>query len=77
MKSDIGECVYVLYHKRWGRTLVDGSLKSRDWWQRRLDGLINQPTITISKEQLGEDWDMPDKPPRYEDEMNLSNEKQG
>lgn len=69
MKSLLGECVYVLFHKKWGKTLVDGQLRSEDWWERRRNAFINQPTITLSKEQLGKDWDMPDKPIPYEEEI--------
>jgi len=51
MKSDIGECVYVLVHKAWGKTLVGNKLQSRVWWKNRLTELINSPTVVISAEQ--------------------------
>lgn len=51
MKSDIGECVYVLVHKAWGRTLVGNKLRSRAWWENRLKTLINSPAIIIPTEQ--------------------------
>lgn len=47
MKSDIGECVSVLYYKRWGKTLVGNKLRSRQWWEQRLQSLVNSPTVDI------------------------------
>jgi hypothetical protein len=64
-------CVDVLCHKKWGRTLVDGQLRSRSWWERRRDALINSPAIQISVELL-KDGEPPEKSPiPYEKEMEL------
>jgi len=40
-------CVDVLCHKKWSRTLVDGQLKSRSWWERHRKSLIDTPAIKI------------------------------
>lgn len=60
MKSDIdkgepsiGDCVYVLYHKLWGKTLVKRKLKSQGWWQQQLAAIINGPVIELPKT----DWE--------------------
>jgi len=45
MKSEIGECVSVLYHKTWGRTLVGNRIRSKGWWEKRLQDLINDPEV--------------------------------
>ena len=45
MKSEIGECVYILYHKMWGKILIGNCLRSRIWWENRLKYLINSPII--------------------------------
>lgn len=71
MKCDIGECVYVLYHKLWGRTIVGNRIRSKAWWEKRLQDLINTPTITI-EHKYEEEWTY-DIPPRYEDEYQMSN----
>ncbi len=47
MKSDIGECVYVLHHKAWGRTRVGNRIRGRQWWEDRLKELVNSPTVVI------------------------------
>jgi hypothetical protein len=52
MKPDeLGQCVYVLYYKLWGKTLVGNRLKSRAWWEHRRDELINAPTVNIPPDQ--------------------------
>ena len=47
MKSDIGECSYVLYHKVWGKTPVGNRLRSKKWWEDRRETLINSPTVVV------------------------------
>lgn len=49
MKSEIGECVSVIHEKLWSKTIVKNQLKSQSWWKRRLDALINSPSIEIEK----------------------------
>lgn len=50
MKSEIGYCVGILSDKFWGKTPVDGRLRSKSWWENRLNKLINVPTYNIPKE---------------------------
>lgn len=77
MKSDIGECVSVLYYKLWGKTLVGTKLHSRKWWENRLATFVNSPTVTINPEENTRggmyDKDGNEIPPpiRFEDEMGL------
>lgn len=52
--SSIGTCVYVLFHKKWSKTLVNGQLKAQSWWENQLKTLIEAPAITIPKELI---WD--------------------
>lgn len=66
--SLIGICVSVLFYKKWGRTLVDGQLKSKYWWENRLKSLIDIQAIEINKDLLT-DWEPRDKPMPYEIEM--------
>lgn len=47
MKSEIGECVYVLHHKAWGRTRVGNRIRGRSWWEDKLKELLNSPTVVI------------------------------
>jgi hypothetical protein len=47
MKCELGECVYVLFYALWGKTNINGQLKSRIWWQNRLQTFINTPAIEI------------------------------
>lgn len=47
MKCELGECVKVLQYGLWGKTLVGNKLRSKAWWERRQDELINAPTISI------------------------------
>jgi hypothetical protein len=47
IKSDIGECVSVLFHKTWGKIPIKGQLKKRVWWENRLQTIINLPTAII------------------------------
>lgn len=51
IKSELGECVYVLHYKLWGKTLVGNRLRSRGWWENRKNELINAPTVIILPEQ--------------------------
>lgn len=48
MKSDIGYCVWVIYHRFWGRVAVNGRLRGEKWWKQRLETLINTPAISIT-----------------------------
>lgn len=45
--SEIGYCVWVLYHKLWGKVSVDGKLKSQYWWKTKLNDLINSESIHL------------------------------
>lgn len=45
-RCEIGYCVWILYNKRWGKTLIDNKLRSRNWWETRLNELINAPTVS-------------------------------
>lgn len=47
IKCELGECIYVLYHKLWSKYQYKGQLKSRGWWERRRDDFINSPTVII------------------------------
>jgi len=73
--NKIGDCVYVLYHKRWGRTLVSGQLKSKVWWENQLQKLINEPCDPITCQLNGGCYDEsgnPIEPPiPYEIEMGI------
>lgn len=64
MKSEIGDCVTVLFYKLWSKVLVKGQLKSESWWKRKLDKLINGPIIKI---ELNEELPV-SVPVRFEDE---------
>lgn len=50
VRSDIGYCVWVLFHKRWGKTPFEGKLRSQMWWQNRLNQFIDAPTTDIPAE---------------------------
>lgn len=52
MRSDIGYCVWVLFHKKWGQIPIDGRLRSQHWWKTRLQGLIDAPAV-----QCNCDWE--------------------
>ena len=66
MKPDqIGICVDILYHQKWGKTLINGQLKSKSWWERRLKALIDTPAIPIPVDLLT-DWEPIDRPIPYE-----------
>jgi hypothetical protein len=66
--DELAICVDVLFHKKWGRTLVGGQLKSKSWWEKHKKDLIESPAIKI--EPL---WDSKtiDIPITYEEEMGL------
>ena len=68
MKSEIGECVYVLFYRLWGKTPINGRLRSQIWWKNRLQALIDSPAIEIKT--LWE-TDYSDVPLKYEKEMGL------
>lgn len=73
--DQIGICVDVLFHKKWGKTPINGQLRSRLWWERRLQLLIERPAITIPTDLLT-DWELPDKPIPYEIEMKIGEYKE-
>lgn len=52
MKSEIGECVSVLCRKAWGKTMVGNKLRSRNWWENRLEELVN-----VSTTKTNHDWE--------------------
>ena len=54
MRSEIGFSVLVLARKAWGRTLIDGKIRSERWWRQRLEYLINKEEDPIPPENL---WD--------------------
>lgn len=54
MRSEIGFTVWVLSKKRWGKTFIDGKIRSQRWWQQRLEYLINKEEDPIPSENL---WD--------------------
>ena len=69
MKPDeLSICVDVLFHKKWGRTLVNGQLKSESWWEKHRKELIDSPAIEIKT--LWEPKPI-DTPVPYEIEMKL------
>ncbi len=76
MKPDIGDCVYVLHFKRWGKTLIDGQLKGKLWWDRRLNALIEEATTPIPVENLWDGKPAEPAPIPYEIEMGLEKEKE-
>lgn len=49
MRSEIGYCVWVLQNHLWGKTLVDGKIRSQKWWQRKLEEAKNSPSIDIKE----------------------------
>ncbi len=70
---DIATCVYILSHKRWGRTAYKGMLKSEKWWRFQLDNLINAPDIIIPPEHLHNGKPAEPAPVPFEIEMNFPN----
>jgi hypothetical protein len=78
MKSDIGECVYVLHHKAWGRTRVGNKICGRKWWEDRLKELINSPTVVIENNTdpgiYNQDGTPQIPPIPFEQEVNLDPE---
>ncbi len=70
MRSEIGFTVLVLARKSWGRTLIDGKIRSERWWRQRLEFLINCPEEPILQENL---WDGKpvDVPVPFEIEMGM------
>lgn len=52
MKCEIGFARWVLIHRKWGSTPVNGRPRSQDWWKRRLEQLINEVEEPISAETL-------------------------
>lgn len=73
IKSDIGECVYVLFFKLWGKTPIGGRPRSQQWWIKRKEELINQPTITLT---LGPEKELDDMPVPFEVEFDLPNKSE-
>ena len=74
MRSELGLCVSVLFHKSWGRTPVGGRLRSRTWWENRREELINAPTVVLP---LGPDYNPLSNivvPIPFEEEMGLDKE---
>ena len=69
MRSEIGYCVTILSHKLWGRILVNGRLRSQNWWRQKLESEINSPTIVISAENLWECRTAEPAPIPFEQEM--------
>ena len=64
MRSEIGLCVRTLFYKEWGKTPLNNRLRSQDWWERRLQTLVSDPTVielTLRPEQAI------DYPPRDEE----------
>jgi hypothetical protein len=60
IRSEIGFCASVLYHKAWGKTLVGNRLRSETWWKNKLEELINAPTIVLPPQELSlESYDVP------------------
>lgn len=73
MKDQLGICVDILFHGKWGRNPINGQLKSRSWWERRLKSLIDTQAITIPRELIT-DWVLADKPIPYEIEMEFKDQ---
>jgi hypothetical protein len=69
--NNIGDCVYVLHHKRWGKTLVGGRLRSQSWWEKELGNLINSPTVIIPPENLFDGKPIEPLPTPFEIEMGI------
>lgn len=72
--SQIGICVDVLFHQKWGKTPINGQLKSKSWWERRLKALIEAPAITIPAENLWDGKPAEPAPIPYEIEMGFDKE---
>jgi len=70
IKSELGECVYVLFYKLWGKTLINGRLKSESWWIKRKDELINAPDVILT---LSPEKELDEMPVPYEVEFDMSN----
>ena len=70
--SEIGLCAIILYKKEWGKVPVNGKLRSKFWWESRLDNLINSPTIIIPNflDKIYSEMIMPIP---YEVEYNMTN----
>lgn len=43
-RCEIGECVYVIFHKLWGKYPINGKLRSQHWWQQRRELLKTNVT---------------------------------
>ena len=71
IKSEIGECVSVLKRKVWGKTVVNGKLKSQSWWERRLKELIESPTVIIDPKDQPPTSGFPDVPVPFEIEVGI------
>ena len=69
-------CVDVLCHKKWGRTLYNGQLKSQSWWERHKNALINTEATQIAKELLASGSVVENPPVPYEIEMGFGKPKE-
>src|SRR5271169_1407476 len=59
----------VLCDKKWGKTPVDGKLRSERWWRNKKQNLINMTNdIDIKPTIPFPDYIEPPPPIRYEDE---------
>lgn len=47
IKSELGYAVLIIARKKWGKLRFKNQLKSKKWWENRIEVLINTPIINI------------------------------
>ena len=75
-KDELYVCIDVLCQKKWGRTLVNGQLKSKLWWEKRRKAIIESQAIKIPVELLWDGNPAELAPIPYEEEMKLDKPKE-
>lgn len=69
-RDELGYAVWVVHYKLWGKIPFNNKgLKGEVWWRKRIEVLVNAPTIDIPKELLS-NWEPTDRPIPFEVEMN-------
>ena len=73
MRSEIGFAVRILENKIWGKTPIDGKLRSQRWWRQRLDCLINKDENPLPVEYTWTPCQAEPIPIPYEVEFQMTN----